>query len=284
MYERLRADDFGDRAVWAPLLEVYRAMGEPSPTDSVGRTIPKLGDGRPCAHCGEPGWYRMSEAISDSFTTMKNASRAWPFGGDSVCAACIHACKSVALRCAGWFAKETGIWFFGLRPLRGLPWSRPDALSTLLSPPEPPFVAGLPMYGIDHGGESNLDRCWPGHADPLVRLQSKHVAIYARVATSRYRYPLQVDDQHDVVVDVALWSHLRSVAGDAMALLRGAGVGHQDTIQALYSLGCPSSAGPSVAAEWPRAVARLQQHCEAPWWRLFVSLMPMPKEGLSCPP
>ncbi len=35
MYERLRADDFGDRAVWAPLLEVYRAMGDGRAMESL---------------------------------------------------------------------------------------------------------------------------------------------------------------------------------------------------------------------------------------------------------
>jgi thioredoxin-like negative regulator of GroEL len=35
MYERLRADDLGDRAVWAPLLEVYRAMGDGRAMESL---------------------------------------------------------------------------------------------------------------------------------------------------------------------------------------------------------------------------------------------------------
>src|SRR5690606_15087236 len=111
---------------------------------------------------------------------VKNDSRAWPFGGTDVCAACVFACKTLALRLAISFSRENGVWFVGTRPMPGLTWTRPDALSALLNPPKPPFVAMWPAYGIDHGGESNLDRAWwPGstlHQRPLVKLQSKHVA------------------------------------------------------------------------------------------------------------
>lgn len=259
---------------------VWKAAGCPAPFETDGAPIPAKGNGSPCAACGEPGSYRMAEAISDNFTTVKNRSRAWPMGGDMICAACIFACKALALRCALWFAREDGIWWVGTRPIPGLPWTRPDALSALLCPPEPPFVAAYPRTGIDHGGETHLDRCWwpkaPPPARPLTRLQSKHVAIYARVATSRARYPLQVDDQHDVVVDVAHWAAMRVACDELLAEMRAGCVGAMDAKAALVTLRPPPRCPLPLLARWSIRTRALASTHQAPWWPMFVELLWMP--------
>ena len=64
-----------------------------------------MGPIRPCASCGALGAYTIRDAISDSFTIVRNASKAWPFGGTTLCSACVWACKALALRCAMWFAR-----------------------------------------------------------------------------------------------------------------------------------------------------------------------------------
>jgi hypothetical protein len=228
-------------------------------------------------------------------------------------------------------------------------------LEALLNPPEPPFVAALPLYGVDHGGEANAERSllgpppseeewkrvqeviatavtmlsamapgenlrkkeravrellrigvadwaregearqkadailgdavelrsqpwWAWAVDPLVKLQSKHTAIYCRVATSRERYPLQVDDTGEVMVDVALWRDLRAVAAPLLLDLRNGGVGSDAAREALLSLRVPPGCPRGVAATWRSRVAPLERHIHAPWWRnLFVPLLPMPE-------
>lgn len=268
---------------------IWRGAGSPDPCETNGDPIPKLGDGSPCAACGEPGHYRLRDAISDNFTTVKNSSRAWPFGGDSICAACVFACKTLALRLALSFSRENGVWFIGTRPIPKLidpktpwMWDRPDGLSALLNPPEPPFVAMMPLAGMDHGGESNLERAWWPNSTPherrLERLQSKHVAIYARVGYSRERYPLQVDDHHDIVVDVPVWTALR-VHCDALLLeMRQGGVGANDARDSLCSLRPPPRCPVSLLRVWGAAVEPLRPHSNSSWWRMvFVNLLGMPE-------
>jgi hypothetical protein len=244
----------------------------------------------------------MSDAISDNFTTVKNASRAWPFGGGAVCSACLWACRSIALRCALFFATERGIWFVSMRPIPDHPETRPDPLSALLSPPEPPFVAGLPLYGVDHGGEANAHRAvWPWTegdglrrlhpclrtvhpdaparlfvpANPLLKLQSKHTALYATVSFSRERYRLQVDDAGDVTVDVRLWRSLRPICDGLLLDMRNGGVGAIDARDALTTLRPPT--GYLVRTEaWRARVEPLRAHVDGRWWALFTSLLLMP--------
>lgn len=261
---------------------IWRACGSPEPHDHEAIPIPPRGSGAPCAGCGEPGTHRMSDAISDNFTTTKNASRAWPFGGQDVCRACAFCARTLALRLALSFTTERGVWFVGTRPHPGMPWTRPDALAALLAPPDPPFVALYPQAGIDHGGEANLERAWwpgrPNHERPLSRLQSKHVAIYARVAYSRERYPIQVDDQHDVMVDVPLWTTLRARCEEMLLEMRQGGVGANDARDALCSLRPPPRCPTSLLRSWRAAVQPLQPHAGGMWWRpVFVNLLGMPE-------
>ncbi len=272
---------------------------------ALERALAAVEDAPRCASCGEPATNRLDDAISDSFTTVKNASRAWPFGGRHVCRACLWACKTVALKSSMWFARIAddrgtgGVWFVPLRPFPGWPESKPDPLAALLSPPPPPFVAGLPLYGIDHGGEANLERViwpWEGdgepapergrlidggarrlwlHPDPLIKLQAKHTALYCDVSHSADRYRLQVDDVGDVTVDVPLWRGLRTVCEALLLDMRNAGVGATDARNALSTLRPP--AGFMIPTEaWRARTAPLRPHVGATWWVLFTALMPMP--------
>ena len=268
---------------------IYRAIGCPEPHETDGAPIPTSGSGGPCAHCGEPGRWRVRDAISDNFTTVKNASRAWPFGGKDICAACLMACKAIQLRSALWFARESGIWYTPTRPIiakdtegkgHAIPGTRVDALAVLLNPPPAPFVAGYPRAGIEHGGEANMHRIYrPGYQmpeRPLIKIQSKHTAIYAQVATSRDRYPLQIDDVHDVVVDVELWSRSRSLCDSLLMELRAGGVGAQDCRAALLSLRSPPNAPLALVRDWPARVAPLRRHHGSLWWPFFLELLHMP--------
>lgn len=275
-----------DDATWI----IYRGMGSPEPHETNGEPIPKKGTGGRCAHCGRPAWYRLNQAISSSFSTVKNGSRAWPFATNEVCEACLMACKSLRLRCALWFARESGVWHVPTRPWivkdaagkgHALPGTRVETLDSLLYPPPVPFVAGWPRMGIAKGGEQNIHRVYsPGRVmpqDPLVKIQSKHVAIYAQVATSRDRYPLQVDDVHDVIVDVEEWSVARDAAYVLLRELRGDGIGQQDCLSALLTMRAPPGASIGVMRQWRDMIRPIERHHTAIWWPLFVELLRMPE-------
>lgn len=277
-----------------PTWIVWRGAGSPEPFESDGTPIKKRPITRECSHCGDPcAEYRLDDAISTSFTTVKNNSRMWPFGTDRVCAACVFACKAGVLRATLWFARENGLWFVPTIPLKGYGDTRPDVLDTLLNPPEPPFVAGYGLFGIDHGGEANAHRFhWPdgfdrtrktlvdaeGDEKPylLKNMQSKHVAIAAQTSLSRTRYKLQVDDDNECVVDVAAWSRLRAVCAAILLRLRAEGVGATECRDALVSLNAPLRADLRTIAEWPRLVEPLRAVHGYPWWRVFVGLLIVP--------
>jgi len=272
--------------------------------ESLQRALAAVEDEPRCASCGASASYRLEDAISDNFTTVKNASRAWPFGGSALCAACVWCARTVALRCAMFFARRAdehgtgGFWFISMRPIPGMPSTRGDPLAALLNPPPPPFVACLPLYGIDHGGEANAHRAvWPwagGYSplaevwndgrgrrtwiplNPLVKLQSKHTALYATVSYSATRYRLQVDDTGDITVDVPLWRALRLHVEGLLATMRAQGVGAIDAREALLSLRPPSRYKVSPS-EWERVVTPMRPHHGGLWWPLFVSLLRMPE-------
>jgi hypothetical protein len=335
---------------------LWRAAGSPVPTATDGAPIaprPEIAaQGAVCAACGERAAYRLADAISDHFTTVSNASRAWPHRSEAVCAGCLWCCRSLALRCAPFFATQAGFWFFGSWSLKGIPSSRPDAMAMLLAPPEPPFVACFPLAGVEHGGEDALERTmfappqdelvrgrierlraeadealhlllvsrpddvkpedakrramrglvtgvepWPSRLDwaawlrlttkargepwwrfacwPLVKLQSKHTALYARVSESRERYWLQVDDAGGFLLDVALWQRLRGVAGELLLDLRAQGVGAREAEEAVRLIARPFGYRVSERS-WRAFQGALVPHAGAVWWSLFVSLLPMP--------
>lgn len=272
---------------------------------NLERALAAVEDEPHCASCGAPATNRLDDAISDSFTTVKNASRAWPHGGRHVCRACLWCSKTVALKSSLWFARIAderaggGVWFVPIRPFPGWPESKPNPLEALLHPPPPPFVAGLPLYGIDHGGEANLERAiWPWigdsdpdparaklvdggaqrlwvNVDPLIKLQSKHTALYCEVSHSADRYRLQVDDAGDITVDVPLWRSLRVVCEALLLDMRNAGVGATDARESLTSLRPPFGFMVSTAA-WRERTAPFRQYTRAAWWGLFTGLLMMP--------
>lgn len=268
---------------------IYAGLGSPDPHETTGEPIPRKGKGGPCAHCGDQAWYRLDQAISSSFTSVKNASRAWPFGTREVCAACLMSCKSLRLRCSLWFARENGIWDVPTRPWivkdadgkgHAIPGTRVETLDSLLSPPPAPFVAGWAHMGVSKGGEQNLHRIYspgrPAPSNPLVKLQSKHVAIYAQVSTSRDRYPLQVDDVHDVLVDVETWTEARTDCYRILGALRNGGVGSNECTTSLLTMRPPASAPIAVVRQWRGLTHAIEPHHRAIWWPLFVELLRMP--------
>lgn len=260
------------------------AAGEPEPFDAFGDQIPKSrkGSGK-CARCGaEGGHWDLKEVISNSFTSVRNDNRMSGYGGRSYCAACVLCARTLRMRCISWFASGHGVEFWRTRP--ETPESpRLDALAKLLDPPEPPFVAGMPLYGVSHGGEGHWQRTpWPGALkppEPLIKLQSKHVAIYARTAFSRDRYPVQVDDQGEFLLDRELWSELRVHADALVTALVDDGVPPYPSKLALQSLSLPRRVSPAIAAAWPGITEKLRPHAGASWWKLFCELYPTPQEA-----
>lgn len=170
-------------------------------------------------------------------------------------------------------------------PLRG-------ALNALLHPPSPPFIVGLPLYGIRHGGENHLRRTvwWDEddghpliHETPLVRLQSKHVALYATIAQDARVYPLQVDDAHEVMVDVGLWREMREQASALAAEMVAAGVWPEKIRSTLLSLSPPPRFRIGHAA-WEERVAPFRKHHRSFWWSVFVAILPIEETKTNAKP
>lgn len=282
---------------------VWRAAGSPPPVETNGTLIrPRATStsGGPCAHCGaEAALFALEQAISDKFTTVRNAPILWPHGGDQLCAGCTWAFKSLLVRSGLMFARlpdehgPGGIWPVPTRPFprplgwpKAAPWfGRPDALAALLAPPPVPFVAWMPLYGIDHGGEMHIHRTFgPDGAggiyrppDPLWKLQTKHCLPFASIATDRRHYQLAVDDWQ-ITVDVDLWTRLRSLCEGLLVELRAGGIGAEDARNALRTLEAPRGAPLALASPrvWRGRVAPLQPHCGARWFEIFIGLLRMP--------
>lgn len=258
---------------------IWAGAGRPDPVEYDGTPVPRRTRGLApcCSMCGEPepGWL-YGDGFSDNFRTLTATDKMFPHAleghATSLCAACVWCAKTLALRCACFFAREDGVWWV----------SRRDLLAHLLSPPEPPFVAGAPLYGADHGGEQHLWRTqWPGQTLPasevLSRLQAKHVAVYAEVAYSRKRYPLQIDDALSVTVDVPLWRSLVEQMTTLATALRSGGVGYTETRDALRTLRPPMRAPITVHREWRALAAPLARYARAPWWPTLTDILPMPE-------
>lgn len=268
-----------------PTQLIWSGAGKPEPFDCEGMPIQKAKEKlwSHCACCGDPaGRYTVKDVISTNFLPVRNESRLTPFGGTMFCEACVFAARTLRLRCCCWSATERGITFWPTRP-QEKGGERPDALATLLNPPEPPFVIGLPLYGISHGGEAHWKRTpWPGEKpeDVLIRLQSKHVAIYSRIGFSRDRYPIQVDDEGDYTVDRALWLRLREVATEWMQFAIDSGVPPYPSKKSLVTLTIPSGVGAANVARMIRLKPHLQKHSRSIWWPLFCELiltLPLPE-------
>lgn len=291
---------------------VWEWCGRPPPVEYDGTPVVAHGHGHktPCATCGDAAApFDLDDAFSENFRTPRNFGRMFPFGGQRLCVGCVWAVKTLALRCAPWFAAPpdalaawatrkglapmapvfappTGVWFYRSRPLplpEGAPptqrMPRPDVLGLLLDPPAPPFVAAFPLYGIDHGGENHVHRCpWNGIAPPdaLPRLQAKHVAILAAVSTTRDRYTLQVDDAEPFPVDVARLAALRDEVAALLVALRAGGVGAEDARMALREMRPPPRCPLDVVASWRTRTTQIARVVDAAWWPFLIQLFPMP--------
>lgn len=262
----------------SPSQIVWRAAGSPVPCDTLGISLRASAPSANCAKCGADGArYAKSTLVSESFLPTRNANRLHAFGGETYCAACVFAAKTLRLRCISWFANADGIRFWRTRPeFVGAP--RPDALALLLNPPAPPFVCGVPLYGIAHGGEAHWRRTWwPGEAqpaEPLIRLQSKHVALYARVGLSRERYPVQIDDAGEFLLDRSLWLLLRDSADVLVRRLIADGVPPFPAKKSLLRLRIPGRVAAATARDWAALTAPLRHHAGASWWPTFCELLP----------
>lgn len=257
---------------------VWSAAGSPLPCDTLGGPLLASADLAHCAKCNASGArYSRSLLVSESFLPTRNANRLHAFGGETYCAACVFAAKTLRLRCISWFASAEGVRFWRTRPVtKDAP--RPDALAALLDPPKPPFVCGVPLYGIAHGGEAHYRRTWwpgePARAEPLIRLQSKHVALYARVALSRERYQVQVDDAGEFLLDRPTWLRLRDAAHVVMLRLVDDGVPPFPAKKALSRLRLPSRVSAATARDWSWLTAPLLPHVGATWYPTFCELLP----------
>lgn len=263
----------------SPSRIVWSAAGEPEPCDTAGVELPRRD--RPVSHCAKcgasDGHYDLEQLISSNFVPTKNANRIHAFGGNRYCAACVFCARTLRLRCISWFASSSGVSVWRTRPeTKGAP--RPDALAALLSPPAPPFVCGIPLYGISHGGEAHYRRTWwPGESAPdggyLIRLQSKHVALYARESSSRDRYPVQVDDSSEFLLDRDVWLRSRDCAMAAMSDLVDAGLKPWPAKLSLRTLTIQGRVPSGVARHWRALVAPLVPHVSTIWWPLFCDLI-----------
>lgn len=278
---------------------VWEAVGRPPFVETNGSPIrPRFTNLSRCSSCSaEDAFFRMDDVISDRFTTVRNNGILWPYGGDRVCQSCGWVFKTLALRCAMAFARcaddrgPGGIWFVPMRPIprpgdwpssKPWPFTKPDAMLALLNPPPPPFVAWCPLYGINHGGETHVDRCyWPGVPEGsrgvLKKLQTKHCVPYAKVSHSRDHYDLAIDEWN-ITIDVALWWRLRAEALALLKALRSVGVGAEVARGSLLSLLPPLRAPLFVVApaSWRERCRVFDPYISAPWWGFFVDLLPMP--------
>lgn len=281
---------------------VWEAAGRPPPIETDGSPIvPAASSDEMCAHCGVGrARFKIDQAISDKFTTIRNASILWPFATERLCAGCVWAFKSLYVRTGMCFARlpdasgPGGVYPVPIRPIpkpadwpKDAHWffTKPDALTTLLNPPPPPFVAWCPLYGIDHGGEAHFHRTFGPDGmggvfrptDPLWKLQTKHTLPFARVSHDARRYDLAIDDTN-IAVDVPLWITLRLLSEPLLAELRAGGVGSDDAREALLTLRAPRGAPLALAepVSWAARVAPIRPHVAARWWGFFVSLLRMP--------
>lgn len=258
---------------------IYAGAGCPTVRDPAGNPLANLELGE-CAYCGAPAVHRVRECVSANFVVCKQLR----LGAEGLCRACAFCLRDLRLRCAPWIATPERVRFC---------LDRWGILDFLLSPPEPPFVAGVPWFGIGKGGLANWRYCrvWhpareqqemcPAKVDEktgevlrapqiLPRLQSKHTAIFARTAASRERYPLAIDDNGIVEIDVALW---RSLAARLTVSLRYLPVPCLEEWRA-----------PEGGAQWEYGIihwreltAPFEPHRHAQWWPLLLAIVPRPE-------
>lgn len=150
-----------------------------------------------------------------------------------------------------------------------------DWLDWLLASRPAGTVAAIPRYGIAHGGEANAYRCVVAGrakqpADPLVKLQAKHVAIYAQPSTSPGGLALQVDDDTPIDVRVDEWRALVIPVRGVLRDLIGLGLTEYRARQALITMTCPAGHAARVAALLVAARKTFAKHLTEPFWPIFA--------------
>lgn len=258
---------------------IWEAARRPVVRDPAGLPIAAEDLGR-CAYCLAPAIHRVTDCLSSNFVVAKRLR----LGASGLCAACAFCLRDLRLRCAPWIASAAGVVFCRER------WG---ILDFLLSPPLPPFVAGVPWFGISKGGLGNLDYCRVWHPDRdrqrlspakrdddgnvlrdaqvMPKLQSKHTAIFAQIATDCARYPLAIDDGSPVLVDVPLWRDLAHHIAVALRVI---------PVPCLEEWAPPMT----TALQWREGVVRwreltapMERYRHAAWWRFLLAIVPRPE-------
>jgi len=284
------------------LTRLWIAAGQPPPRDAAGEVIQPGPGGAACAFTGDPAEYAWSQALSENFGTLR---RIVPPGAASepelsLSTAAAWAARELALRCATWIlepAEDGDVleWCPSMRPAperaeeHRAVWGDRTAdgfLAWLLRPRPAGTVAAYPKTGIEHGGEMCLGRCgWPGvgwrrlsaasvveyrRAErPLLKLQAKHVALFARPSRHAGTLLLQVDSDLVVEVETQIWTEARPTVETAAAELVELGVRASAVRRGLdqhtLDLRAPPAAHARLA-ELLRDLGRLHRH---PFWSIF---------------
>lgn len=284
------------------LSRLWRAAGQPRPRDATGDVLQPGARGATCALTGRPAEYAWSQALSENFGTLR---RLTPPGATSepelsLSTAAAWAARELALRCATWILEPTEDgdvleWWPSTRPAperveehRAF-WGGRTAdgyLAWLLRPRPAGTLAAYPKTGIEHGGEMCLGRCgWPDigwrrlsaasvveyrRAErPLLKLQAKHVALFARPSLRNAALLLQVDSDLVVEVEAQVWAEARPVAEDAAADLVGLGVRASAVRRGLEQHTLDLRAPPAAHARLAEAMRDLDRLRSHPFWPIF---------------
>lgn len=299
-----------------PVWRIWASVGSPVPFETDGSAIEPRKMTGTCAVTGGPAQYVYKDGLSTTFTLARAANKAFRFAhltppGEplALSAAAVFVAKAIALRAAPWIVEPTtagdkltfhpsqacpgderaagwkAVWE-AKKPAAFLPWllrSRPAGT-----------IAGLPLYGIAHGGEVHLARCaWsrgmPGHhdgraarpagwiykpADPLVKLQAKHCALYAPASTRAGLLALQVDSDAVMEVEVARWRAAIDPAIAMMDRLMEAGLTEYTARQVLIT----GHAEPRHPAKIHAIAASIERHLPSsltrePFWAVFAGAL-----------
>lgn len=254
---------------------IYSGAGAPPVRGPDGEPLREANLGE-CGYCGRPAVYRLKECVSANFMTIKRMR----LGSAGLCRACAFCARDLRLRCAPWIATPARVDFC---------FDRRQMFEFLTAPPEPPFAAGVPWMGIKKGGLTNwrYARVWdptketqelsPAKLDErgveirapqvMTRLQSKPTAIFASTAVDRIRYPLAIDDDKLVCVDVPLWRRLGAQIAEAIKYL---------PVPCLEEWRPPSGGDQwrHGIIHWTELTRPLEPYRNAAWWPLLLMIAP----------
>jgi hypothetical protein len=254
---------------------IYAGAGKPIIRDPAGEPL-RIADLGKCAYCHAPAKHRIKDCLSSNFVVAKQLR----LGAQGLCQSCAFALRDLRLRCAPWIATPSEVRFCTDR------WG---ILDFLLTPPKPPFVAGLPWFGISKGGLGNWRYCRVWHPDReeqelspakldangkvirepqiMPKLQSKHTAIFAQTSVSQTHYPLAIDDAYVVMVDVKTWRQLAGYVTEALRYL---------PVPCLEQWTAPAG-----GKDWREGIIRwreltkpIEPYRETAWWPYLLSIVP----------